>query len=354
MDHVASRSHSRGEVKFLSLEGLRGILALLVCVGHLGLNTVLQKVGLTVRFGLAVDVFFALSGFVLCYSNYFGQRSFSRFVIGRFARLYPLHLLTLFAMAAMYPAFGNAFSAIDLAESLTVLQNVGLPPNTLTLNFPAWSISVEIWVSVLFFFALQNNRLRLRLPLLLFVTIAPSLLVPEYITADAVNVFTFINLGIIRGIAGFSAGAIAFILFDRFGQKYIFSSVMPYAFLLLLAGFFFFDEWPYGLPVMFYAVLIVALVLLAANDRSTVLCTSPMVFLGAISFSVYLLHIPIYSATSLLLSDSVVRGAGKIIVLVVIIIGSVASNKWIERPAQRLILSLANKRQSHKTRRGST
>jgi hypothetical protein len=33
-----------------------------------------NKVGVTVHFPLAVDVFFALSGFVLCYSNYFGRR----------------------------------------------------------------------------------------------------------------------------------------------------------------------------------------------------------------------------------------------------------------------------------------
>jgi peptidoglycan/LPS O-acetylase OafA/YrhL len=332
--------YTRAEAKLLSLEGLRGMLAILVCVGHLGLNTIVNKVGLTIHFGLAVDVFFALSGFVLCYSNYFGRRSIQRFVVGRFARLYPLYVLTLLSMSIMYPALGNNFSGTEFIESLTLLQNVGLPPNRLTFNFPAWSISVEMWVSVMFFFVLQNKSLRVCLPLLLFAAVTPVLLVPLYIAGDAQNAFLVLNLGIMRGIAGFSAGAIAFLLFDRFDQTFIFRPIVQYVFLLILAGFFLLEEWPYGVPIIFYAVLVAVLVSLAANDRSTVLCASPMVFLGAISYSIYLLHIPIYSALSLLFTDNGVRGSIKAFVLVVILIGSWASHKWIERPSQRSIVSL--------------
>jgi len=325
--------------KFLSLEGLRGILAVLVCVGHLGLNTVANKVGLTVHFGLAVDVFFALSGFVLCYSNYFGRRSLQRFTLGRFARLYPLHVITLFAMAIMSPTLGTAFSRLEFIESLTLLQNIGLPPNRLAFNFPAWSISVEVWVSILFYFALQGKGLRFRLPLLLCAMLAPVLFVPSYITGDAENVFSFFNLGLMRGIAGFSAGAIAFLLFDRFGEKFVFPPIVPYALLFILAGFFFLDEWRNGLPAIFYAILIAVLVSLAANHRSTILCTSPMVFLGTISYSIYLLHIPVYSALAFAFGEGVVRGTGKALVLTAILIAGWASYKWIERPSQRLILN---------------
>jgi peptidoglycan/LPS O-acetylase OafA/YrhL len=62
--------------KITSIEGLRGVLALLVCLGHLGLNTVAGLFGITIRTGFAVDIFFVLSGFVLARSYYFGKRSF--------------------------------------------------------------------------------------------------------------------------------------------------------------------------------------------------------------------------------------------------------------------------------------
>jgi peptidoglycan/LPS O-acetylase OafA/YrhL len=335
------------EAKFLSLEGLRGLLALLVCGGHLGLNTIVSKVGLTVHFGLAVDVFFALSGFVLCHSNYFGRRNFKRFIIGRFARLYPLHLLTLLAMALMYPALGNSLSVIELFEQLTALHNVGLPPHRLTLNFPSWSISVEIWISILFFLLLQSKRLRFRLPLLICAVITPALLFPSYIIGDVGNASSFLNFGLLRGVAGFSAGAIAFLLFDRYSARFTCAPAVVYILLFILAGFFLLEAWAYALPILFYAILVTVLVLLAANDDATILCSPPTVFLGMISYSIYLLHIPIYSALSLAFGEQHVRGPAKVFVFLAILIGSWISYKLIERPAQLIILDLS-KAQSRK------
>src|SRR4051794_35662338 len=88
--------------RILNFEAARGMLALLVCVGHLGLNTVLNKVSLDIHFALSVDIFFALSGFVLCYSNFFGKRTLAEFVYARIARLYPLYAATLLYMASLY------------------------------------------------------------------------------------------------------------------------------------------------------------------------------------------------------------------------------------------------------------
>jgi peptidoglycan/LPS O-acetylase OafA/YrhL len=326
--------------KFRSLEGLRGTLALLVCVGHLGLNTIANRVGLTVHFGLSVDVFFALSGFVLCYSNYFGRRTFNLFIVSRFARLYPLHLLTLVAMAIMLPALGSSFSAIEFLQSLAVLHNVGLWPNRLSLNFPSWSISVEIWVSILFFLALQRRTLAVLLPLLLVVVAVPPLLVPTYIQGDAENAFTLVNLGLLRGLSGFSTGVIAYLIFERCGSKLKIPAILLYALLSALAVFFFLDNWPFGLPLAFYVILAAALASLAANDEATALSARPIVFLGTVSYSIYLLHIPVYSALLLAFGEGTVRGPGKAIVLAVIIVASWASYRWIERPAQRIILRL--------------
>src|SRR5262249_2168392 len=281
-DALAAPPTGYAEGKFLSLEGLRGVLALLVCIGHLGLNTIANKVGVTVYFGLAVDVFFALSGFVLCHSNYFGRRSLRRFIVGRFARLYPLHAITLLLMMVLLSASRESVSAINAIQSAFLVHNVGLPPNLLSLNFPSWSISVEMWVSILYFFALQGKDMTFRIPLLLAAILVPMLLVPDYIKGDALNALSYLNLGIVRGIAGFSAGEIAFLLFDRYGRNLKVPAMVTHCLLACLVLFFILDKWSVITLVMFYSVLIAVLVSLAANDRVTLLSTAPFVLLGTI------------------------------------------------------------------------
>ena len=110
------------------------------CAADLGLVTVAQSVGIVVRFGLAVDVFFALSGFVPCHSIYFGRRTMREFTVARFARLYPLHFFAAAAVLAMGPLRGVAVTPADVPQQFTLTHDVGLPPNHLSLSGSAWSI----------------------------------------------------------------------------------------------------------------------------------------------------------------------------------------------------------------------
>jgi peptidoglycan/LPS O-acetylase OafA/YrhL len=334
---IPNSSTAAGTGKFLSLEGLRGILALLVCLGHLGLNTVTNKIGVTVRFGLAVDVFFALSGFVLCHSNYFGRRSLNRFVVGRIARLYPLHAVTLVAMVLIYLASERQVDGWQLVQQVLLVHNIGLPPPSLPPNFPNWSISVEFWISILFFAMLQVKRFRI--PILLIVAVAPAVLVTNYIGGDAKNVFSVVNYGLLRGIAGFAVGAAAFLVFERVGNKIKVPPFAIYVLLAMLATFFLLEDLSRATVIIFYAFLLVALVSIAANDGATILSSRPLVFLGAISYSIYLLHIPTYSALSLAIGDDSVRGASKLFVIIIVLAVSYLSYRWVELPSQRIILN---------------
>lgn len=325
-----------GSQKFLSLEGLRGILALLVCLGHLGLNTMTNKIGVTVRFGLAVDVFFALSGFVLCYSNYFGRRTFKRFAVGRIARLYPMHVLTFVAMTVIFMALQKPVNDWQVVQQAFLVHNIGLWPNDLPPNFPNWSISVEFWVSILFYAVLRDRRLRL--PLLLVIAGMPVLFVTNYIYGDAQNAFSVVNLGLLRGIAGFAVGAAAYLVFEKIGNKAVLPATIVYLLLAALGFFFLLEHWSTTTVVLFYAVLLTNLVLLAANDQATLLSSRAFVLLGAISYSIYLSHIPILSVFSLAFGDDLVRGVAKPFLVLVVLAVSYLSYKWIERPSQRLIL----------------
>ena len=175
---------------------------------------------------------------------------------------------------------------------------------------------------------------------MIVITVAANAFFPNYITGDAQNAATYFNYGLIRGIVAFGVGAIAFLIFDRYCRQFTVSSPILYGLLIALSAFFLIDHWPMWLPIVFYVLTGITLVALAANDGATWLSLRPLVFLGTISYSIYLLHIPIISALLLILGEDVVRGGGKAMVLAIVLLTSWASNRWIERPAQRLILNI--------------
>ncbi|MDP0490314.1 MAG: acyltransferase family protein, partial [Verrucomicrobiota bacterium JB023] len=79
--------------------GIRGLAALSVVPSHLGLKYMFPESGATIAgffpSGIAVNFFFVLSGFILCYVYMHDGRfsgSWNKFYRARFARIYPLYL----------------------------------------------------------------------------------------------------------------------------------------------------------------------------------------------------------------------------------------------------------------------
>jgi peptidoglycan/LPS O-acetylase OafA/YrhL len=101
------------------------------------------------RFG--VDFFFVLSGFVLTWS-YRPGRSRGRFYWLRFARVWPLHLVT-FLLAIALIGGGPWFSAL-----LNVLLLQSWAPFSEVygaFNTPSWTLSVEAFFYLLFPFMIR-------------------------------------------------------------------------------------------------------------------------------------------------------------------------------------------------------
>lgn len=321
--------------KFVWLEGVRGALALLVCAGHLGLNTVLNKVGLHVWFGLSVDIFFVMSGFVLSHAYFFSNRSFTQFVVGRIARLYPLHVATLASsyVAAKYWIAGDL---VVVLQNVFLVQNIGLPPNMSGHNFPSWSISVEFWIGIAFFLLMRSAQAS-KLLSVVIALLPLTLVLPDYVASQEQNYGGIINGGVLRGLFGFAVGVSAFMTFRTFNFRN-YSLCAAVASLTVLAILFTEKSTIPASALLLYATAFILIISLSCLPCDNKFVVASCIFLGSISYSVYLLHIPVYMIMVRLLGEDSVRSTGKVWVFLAIAIIAPFSAYLFERPAQRWLL----------------
>lgn len=160
------------------------------------------------RGDLAVDLFFTLSGFIFfrLYADRIAQRRVSArdFTVLRLSRLYPLHLVTLLAVAlgqAAHTALrGESFvyRYNDLPHfvlNLLMLPAAGLERG-FSFNGPAWSVSVECMLYAVFFVLCRRRWTR---PVHLLALVAAGLFV-------AARVHPLIG----RGLTSFFVGGLAY------------------------------------------------------------------------------------------------------------------------------------------------
>jgi peptidoglycan/LPS O-acetylase OafA/YrhL len=259
---------------------------------------------------LAVDMFFMLSGFVLSHV-YWGTFTsetadagcYWKFMGARVARLYPLHLFNLcqFLVATLAFAFyqyGSAgeFNAIPIhgARSLTaLLANVamlqGLKASELAWNYPAWSISIEFLAYFLF-------------PLALPLIAQAGARTKSLLAGGAVLALClFAHLGggdfnqwdgpvtLLRCLPEFVLGALLYaglrdsLWPDWFKTDYAAAAILSVQFMLLHFGS------PDILIVVGFPAVILTTVM-NAGRVAPILNAAPLVWLGDISYSLYLAH----------------------------------------------------------------
>lgn len=121
---------------------------------------------LYVHAAFVVDMFFLLSGFVFfwLYADKIAERKISarKFFTLRFTRIYPVHLFTLLLIGALQLVFisqtGHSFASVNndgkhFLLNLLLIQSwcFDKTPSLSGFNAPAWSISVESALYILFF-----------------------------------------------------------------------------------------------------------------------------------------------------------------------------------------------------------
>ncbi len=170
--------------RFNTLDGLRGVAAIAVIFFHFTQHTTLR---LFSGAGLAVDLFFCLSGFVIAHSyqqRLIGGMSFKDFFLKRLVRLYPMfHMIGLMLGALallMKSAYSqtsltlhqtlssialNAFYVPYLSDFYIQIGKDKIDSALFPTNDPAWSLFFELLVNIVFaFVVIRTGRRKNPLP----------------------------------------------------------------------------------------------------------------------------------------------------------------------------------------------
>lgn len=322
---------------------MRGLAALIVVVSHLANAGLLPGV-LGHGFGqMGVTLFYALSGFLLghlYFKRALGRAELRRYAVNRATRVLPLFYLALAIAVLIFVVTGHAVYGVNSLGR--VLQNALLLQGSSVL----WSVSVEIQYYLLFIglwylHARRGWRLSAVLALGLGAQIAVGLglavLVPEAGTANLAYRAHFFLFGLalsqrpppgpVAGRSGRGAGV------QAAGLVVLFALALPelrrQAALPLLPAYI--DPLTAGLP---------ALVLVLALRQAPALRFLGMRLfraLGAVSFGLYLIHVPVIYLVTRIDMLQAVPGVGAATVLGLSLFLAGLSLRLVERPAQRAL-----------------
>jgi peptidoglycan/LPS O-acetylase OafA/YrhL len=291
-----------------ALTALRFIAAAWILVYHFGkhLGFDLHAASGLIAYGaLGVDLFFILSGFILSHVYLreveAGTYSHARFVWARLARVYPMHLATLAGMIALVVAAGalgqdfenrDAFKWSDLPAHLLMVHAWGTT-NGVGWNFPSWSISAE-WAAYLLFpvFAAAALKLKNRPFVALGLAGALVAIAAQAFLAIDPRGMTYMtsNFGALRILPSFALGvALYLVVRSRPAPAYAAWLMAAAGVAIVVATTSLRLDPVFAWPGL--ALVIWGLAETARHGQEGVMGSRIAVWLGEISYGVYMTHL---------------------------------------------------------------
>jgi len=290
---------------------------------------------------LGVDLFFVLSGFLITTLLLEEHRSHGRVDILGFYRRRARRLMpALLAVLVVVLAFtGSVFGVVAGLGYFSNVVQMGAPESTMP---PAlehlWSLAAEeqfylVWPLLLF--VLLRARLGLAVVLVLAGVVFTT--IRQFQLWGAGEVFwQRIAYGPDTRSTAILVGCLLALLVSARGAPG-FRFVQPVA-VGLFAAFYIIDSESFvlsGFPLLLFACVSAVLIVRALDARSFLaraLAVTPMVFLGRISYSLYLWHAPIFLLFGVSATE---KGLSLIPALVLSLVAATASYYFIELPFLR-------------------
>lgn len=326
------------------LDGLRGFAACIVLVSHLA-NTGYIPDYLGAGLGqVGVMLFFVLSGFLmgaLYLQTNADAQSLKRFALARVGRIFPLYLVVVFLSFVLARWVVDGFW-YDLSSRKEFL----LASFFVTAKRELWTIPVEVQFYAVFaaFWFLLRSRVSLLLPLILVGANVVIAILAYFIAGTAVKIAPTFSLvfgvGIALSVVYAKIPALSprlRVLVDRAGIVFFVLLCVNLPGLRREFNLMLLDGVKSGVwfdPITWILILGVFYCAIYQSSSLRFLGSKVFVYLGAISFSVYILHRPI-----LFHFYGIVNNEFFSLVIVVLLVLSVShiSHKYLELPAAERI-----------------
>ncbi|MBQ8541984.1 MAG: acyltransferase [Bacteroidaceae bacterium] len=333
-----------------TLTSLRLIFALMVFASHLCMINEGAFSGHILKEGyVGVSFFFILSGFIIAH-NYTERLLNSNcskkdFWVARFARIYPLHLLTL--VVAIF--IGGTFIAtqpLSWAHLFTsaTLTNAYIPRSDFffALNSPAWSLCCEQLFYILFPMALPLARSPKKLAIIAATAVIAVVIGGQFTPEQYIKGIWYTNP--ITRLPDFVVGVLLWHAYKKIKDidiSYRTANIAEFSAILLFAIFYLYaGDIPKIYRYSFYYWLPITAIIITFSLQKGALShlLKAKIFIkgGEISYGIYLIQIIIINAISPVVGH-LHPAAGAIIALVAITATSYLSYNYFEKPINRFI-----------------
>lgn len=314
--------------ELFGIQMLRGLAALAVVVHH----TLEESNGATGRFSpdwltvagaAGVDVFFAISGFIMLYTSFRPNRppmAPRDFLVRRFARIYPFYWVCCFAVLAIIAAGFLDGKALSLGS---IIASFTLAPGSDLIGI-SWTLVYEVYFYLVFAVALS------------MASVSKSLTVTTLAIMAILAASTVLPKGVLESFLSnplpleFCAGMGVAYVFMRRDQRPIVREAIVWGIVILSvvaiasAPLFIAHPSTAGLPawprIVVWGIPAVALVIAFLHiGTPSGLLSNGLVFLGDASYSLYLTHIFVLMGYGLGLRIPIVSSAPQAMIVPVII-----------------------------------
>ena len=284
----------------------RFIAAVSIVIFHFGKGSYLFNnkyvLFISQQANFGVSYFFILSGFVMIIANFYKENiNVIDYYKNRLARVYPVYIVAIFLII-----FANRFQSINISDLFlnTFMLQSWFPQKALTLNFPGWSLSVEMFFYISFPFLANKIYSKQKLKItaiwiisfwfisqIIFHLLATEIFyIPNYSSLDIhYNPLAHFNEFLIGNLTG-----LFFIKnIKNTTRNNLFLIIILMFLLIFLLRFPLGFDFHNGLLALIFAPFI--LLISSTNDKITAIFSHKIfIFLGEISFGIYILQLPVW------------------------------------------------------------
>lgn len=357
-------------MRFEALNVFRFIAALIIVIFHFQFPFIIiyKNVNLTIP-GFFFDgpdmvtFFFVLSGFVMTISYYSKESLDRNYWLNRISRIYPVYF---FALLLTIAAFGISKMDFALILNLTLLQS-WFPQYALAINGPAWALSVEAFFYVSFPLILFYLKRKEYNPLKVISAAVLFWLLTQIILTILLNSRFYKGVGSysheyifhfpLPHLCSFILGIAGGYLIIKNQQLLQLPKFISYSCVILtsIGGFFLVGSMgmiqrligfriPTGASLLgpLFLIFILSIVAISDTSASRFLSNRLFILLGAASYALYILQLPINNLLYrfVLPLPSLGEGMNLILFIFINIILSIIAFYIIEKPGQIMVKTL--------------